>query len=400
MFMKTRDAVSTIRGYFYQFDYSILQVLRLERNTDTICIEGIEDVDINDENNIVLHQCKCYEGTEYNHSIIKGAIGWMLKHFAENKDSDFKYYIYGVYKSGQHKLPQDIDVEFAKKNFFTTKRQNAPDDLLYIQLNLSNDDLSTFLKKLTININADSFELQEKSVRDELCTLLGCKKQEVEPYYCNALSIIRNLATKKNVSDRTITRGQFIQEIKDVDNQFEVWLLHKNGAVKFAKAIKKKYFSNGLNISPYNRFFIIECDKYTSITELKTTVLHISEKYSKLTQRAKPKFCPYFCFFGMDDDQLLDLKKCLERDNVIFTDGYNFRGADFNAYSVVKEPSKDNLISLRIIDNIDFLDRVFELSSSTIEIYQFYKYKVFYENTNYKHVKIPFESINDIAEMV
>lgn len=83
--MNKRDAVSTIRGYFYQFDYSILQVLQLERDTDTICIEGIEDVDINDDKNIVLHQCKCYEGTKYNHSEIKEAIPWMFKHFADNK---------------------------------------------------------------------------------------------------------------------------------------------------------------------------------------------------------------------------------------------------------------------------------------------------------------------------
>lgn len=83
--MNKRDAVSTIRGYFYQFDYSILQVLQLERDTDTICIEGIEDVDINDDKNIVLHQCKCYEGIKYNHSEIKEAIQWMFKHFADNK---------------------------------------------------------------------------------------------------------------------------------------------------------------------------------------------------------------------------------------------------------------------------------------------------------------------------
>lgn len=79
------------------------------------------EIDINDENNIVLHQCKCYEGTEYNHSEIKEALEWMLKHFADNKDSDYKYYLYGVYKSEQHKLPQIINVEFAKKNFFTKK---------------------------------------------------------------------------------------------------------------------------------------------------------------------------------------------------------------------------------------------------------------------------------------
>ena len=44
--MAKREAVSTIRGYFYQFDYTILKVLELEHDDDTICIEGIEDVDI------------------------------------------------------------------------------------------------------------------------------------------------------------------------------------------------------------------------------------------------------------------------------------------------------------------------------------------------------------------
>lgn len=93
--MATRDAVSTIRGYFYQFDYSMIKLLELENETDTVCIEGIEDVDINDGNNIYLHQCKCYEGTEYNHAVIKNAVIWMLKHFANNSKSGYKYYIYG-----------------------------------------------------------------------------------------------------------------------------------------------------------------------------------------------------------------------------------------------------------------------------------------------------------------
>ena len=397
--MATRDAVSTIRGYFYQFDYSILQVLKLENDKDTICVEGIEDVDINNANNIALHQCKCYEGTEYNHSEIKEALEWMLKHFASNKDSGYKYYLYGVYKSGQHKLPQLIDVEFAKKNLFTKKHRNAPTEYLYQQLNLTDDEMSLFLKKLTIDINAIGLEMQEKAVREELCKALDCKIQQVEPYYCNALSIIRSLATQKQSSNRTISRSQFIQEVKHVDNEFEMWLLYKNGVDQFAKAIKKKYFTS-FNISPYNRFFIIECDKNTSITDLKTIVIRISEKYSKLTQRAKPKFCSYFCFYGISENQLLELKKSLAKDRIKFTDGYDYKGADFNPYSVLKEPSKDNLISLRIIDTIDLLKSVYDISQSTIEIYQFYKSTSFYENSNYLHVKIPFTKIMDIAQMI
>lgn len=399
--MTTRDAVSTIRGYFYQFDYSILQVLRLERDTDTIRIEGIEDVDINDEKDIILHQCKCYEGTEYNHSVIKDAVGWMLKHFANNRNSDYKYYIYGVYKSGQQKLAQSINVDFAKIHFFTKKHKNSPDELLHEQLSLTDDDISEFLQRLVININADSFEVQENNVREELCISLGLKIQEVEPYYCTALSIIRHLATQKEVSDRTISRGKFIRQIRNLDNQFEIWLLHKTGSAKFAKAIKKKYFSERLNISPYDRFFIIECNQHTSIVDLKMVILHISRKYSAMSQRAKPKFCPYFCFYGLDENtKLVELKKCLARDDVQFVDGYDFKGADFNVNSVVKEPNKDRLISLRIIDSIDFLDKVYEAANLPIEIYQFYHSNAKYENSDHKHVKIPFENINDIIDMV
>lgn len=397
--MATRDAVSTIRGYFYQFDYSILQVLRLENDTDTICVEGIEDVDINDENNIILHQCKCYEGTEYNHSEIKDALEWMLKHFSKNKDSEYKYYLYGVYKSGQDKLPQVIDVDFAKKNFFTKKHQDAPTDYLYEKISLSDDDIALFLQRLIININAVGLEMQEKLVCDELCKSIGCKPQEIEPYYCNALSIIRHLATQKSVATRTISRSQFIEDVKRVDNQFDVWLINRIKMDKFAKAIKKKYFTN-FNISPYNRFFIIECEKDISIPELKTIIIRISDKYSKLSQRAKPKFCPFFCFWGIEECQLIELKKSLVNDGILFSDGYDFRGADFNPLSIVKEPSKDYPIKLRIVDSIDLLEDIFARSQTTIQIYQFYKNKIFYENDNHYHVKIPFEKINDIALMI
>lgn len=41
--MKDRNAASTLKGYFYQFDFTILQLLKLENMTDKIMVEGIED---------------------------------------------------------------------------------------------------------------------------------------------------------------------------------------------------------------------------------------------------------------------------------------------------------------------------------------------------------------------
>ena len=396
--MATRDAVNTIRGYFYQFDYSIIQVLSLSNDDETICVEGIEDVDINKGDSVELHQCKCYEGTEYNHSVIASAVRWMLMHFSENKDSGYNYYIYGDFKSGQQKLAS-VTLEFVKRNFFTYTK-NKQKHVIHSELGLSDEDLLKFLQQLKININAESYNDQVDRVKDVICSVLGCKKQNVEPYYCNALSIIKALSTSKDVANRTISKKEFVRKLKEVDDHYEMWQLHKNGVTKFAKAVKKKYFDNGMNISPYNRFFLIECRDNISITELKTVVLEISKKYSKLRKRDNPKFCPYFYFYGLSDEQLVELKRRLSRDNVVFVDGYDYKGADFNARSITKEPDTGRLVSVKIIDDIDMLDSVYGYVNSTIEIYQFFCDMVYYENMDFKHVKIPFENISDISEMI
>jgi hypothetical protein len=41
--MASRAANVTIRGYYYQFDTSILKILELTLDTDSITIEGVED---------------------------------------------------------------------------------------------------------------------------------------------------------------------------------------------------------------------------------------------------------------------------------------------------------------------------------------------------------------------
>ena len=392
-----RSAENSIRGYYYQFDYSIIKVLELRNDDDTICIEGIEDVDTTDDNCVAFHQCKCYEGEKYVPSKIAKAIRQMLWHYANNKTKGYHYHFYGTFKSGQDKFP-GLSLEFVKEKI-CTYTQDGVHHVLYTELSLNDDDLNVFISHLTIDVNAPSYYDQEKIVIETIGNALGCGIQEATLYYCNALYKIKQLAVQTNESDRIISKAEFINAIKTVDAQFEMWLLHKNGVDKFAKAIKKKYFSD-YNISPYSRFFIIEVDNKISVTEIKTTMLHIAEKYSKLRKRDTPKFSPFFCFCGINDANLIELKKQLSRDKVVFTDGYNFRGADFDASSIVKKPSNEHPIKLRIVDNVGFLESIYELCESTIEIYQFYRTTTFYENSDHKHIKIPFEKINDIVQMI
>ncbi|EGO9491004.1 hypothetical protein DQ166_13990, partial [Enterococcus faecalis] len=81
--MSTRDAVATIKGYQYQFNQSILEILNLDSLSDTITVEGIEDIDITRNTGEVLAiQSKYYEGTNYTPSVIGKPLRLMLQYFS------------------------------------------------------------------------------------------------------------------------------------------------------------------------------------------------------------------------------------------------------------------------------------------------------------------------------
>ena len=66
---QNREAIDTIKGYYYQFDYFILKLLE-EKNKDVyIYLEGIEDIDIENIDSRIAVQCKYYDKTEYRHSV-------------------------------------------------------------------------------------------------------------------------------------------------------------------------------------------------------------------------------------------------------------------------------------------------------------------------------------------
>lgn len=58
--MVNRAANATIKGYFYQFDFAILQLLQAIDEHAAITIEGVEDVDIEDVSSERYIQCKYY----------------------------------------------------------------------------------------------------------------------------------------------------------------------------------------------------------------------------------------------------------------------------------------------------------------------------------------------------
>ncbi len=251
-----RTAVDTIKGYFYQFDFYIFKILSSTNDFDEFTIEGIEDVDIDTPQGLTAVQCKYYEGTEFNYSKISNAVRLMLEYFVDHRNVSF--FLYGHYKSGQDKLEKTISIDRLKSKFLTYKRGNKKYEL-HVEKGLSDDELSLFLNHLHIDINALSIE-------EQLCEVYKLIKKEfkfktdVESYlsYAIGLNIVRELSTSKDIGHRKITRGKFIDKIKNTKKDcLDIWFKKRVSEDVYCASIKRKYFAS-YNISPRERFFIID----------------------------------------------------------------------------------------------------------------------------------------------
>lgn len=403
--MRDRTAINTIKGYFYQFDHSILTILELNEDADAITIEGIEDIDISELESETAVQCKYYANTEYNHSEIAPAIRYMLTDYKQRSECGkefINYKLYGYYQQGQEKLPDVITVDFLKEHFLTYTHKRVQISV-YDDLHITNTQLEEFLSRLEININAIEFAQQVRQIYLKLQKQFACTPFEAEHYYYNnALKIIKDLAICKCVEDRKICRKDFINLINKKEILFNQWFYFFRGQREVFKMLRREHFTI-FNVFPFERFFLIEIDKSNySRAELKEILLMISAKWSKLSKRTPHSFCPYVYIHNLEDDELISLKTDLDQEGVKFIDGVVFNGANFNPKALVTCANYHNQIKIKFIDKLDYIDLILNEINMTKEIYQFYKESPYFEldNPKIKHVKIQNTQIKNIKEII
>jgi hypothetical protein len=404
--MTDRNAIDTIRGYFYQFDYSILKLLKLTNHDDSIAVECIEDVDIQTATEVTAVQCKYYSSTEYKHSVIKPAVIYMLTHFKAVRDGGkpvVRYSICGHYRAGQHKLTLPIEVAFLKHHFLTYSK-NGVEHRHHDELALGDADLAEFLSVLDVNINAASFEDQFAQVIQELQFAYRCTPFTAEYfYYNNALALVRELSTQRSPTNRTITKRKFLEESDTSGVLFNEWFVRRQGEKAHFAALRKQYFTV-LNLSPFERFFLIEVDPATLVrSDLKDLFYILAKKWSKTTKRdGNSSFCPYVYVHKLPSDELVALKKELATEGFGFIDGHDFHGAEFSVRSITKPATHDNGIKLKLLNSIPDLNTTVGAVTKTREVYQFHLGTRYFDPANaaIKHVKIQIQKLTDIKAII
>lgn len=402
--MKNRSANSTIKGYFYQFDFSILKILNL-RTDDHVTLEGIEDVDLENVNDSVFYQCKYYEETEYNHSKIKGAIKNFLYDYSQRLnqgENKVKYTLYGHYSKGIEKLPQDISINFLKNKFLTETREGEK-HLYYDELNLSDDNLLEFISLLEIDINAPSFDEQNKLILKKLEELFNCDEFEAEIfYYSNALRRIKELVVLKEKSCRKVNKNEFIESIDNKEIIFEKWQHQLLGKEKLYNKIRKKYFTK-LNIGDTSRFFILDMSNHNyKRQKTKDLIYELVKKWSPHSKRVNSDIILYIYLYGLSETEQLALKNELWDDNLIFLDGYPYKGAVFDVDKIIQSSKFYNSAKFIFINNSKDLEEILKNLNGRKEIYNFYVNSK--ELSSYKDKSFNFtmkvENIYDVEEII
>ncbi len=403
----SREAVDTIRGYYYQFDFFLLQILEQEDENIKVTVEGIEDVDIEQEDNILAIQCKYYEGTEYNHSVIAPAIRLMLKDYeTRKKDNQFiKYKLYGKYQGGCDKLPASLTVEFIKKKFFTYTT-NGVKHKLYEELALTDDELEMFLKNLEINIMAPDFKEQEKKVLRALKSACNCNEFDAENfYYPRALGIVRELASQKQIEGRNVSKKEFLTLVDNKMALFDKWYFKYKGIDAYCKKIRQQYFTKG-NISPFERIFTIEFNEKVTIDQWINLINKISSNWSKLSKRDPNTFCPYIYIHNVPCEVLKAIKLQLIQNKIKFIDGYEFYGADFNVEAILQQATYRNEVKVKIISKLEELESTIKHNDRIVQLYQFYIYNKInisagaLQNNRVTIYEIPINNIMNIEKII
>ncbi|MFS9155528.1 DUF4297 family anti-phage-associated protein [Streptococcus infantis] len=324
---KSRAAISTIKGYFYQFDKSILEILEQSNETDMVTIEGVEDIDIenSDERNFI--QCKYYEKTDFDNSIIRKPIQLMFRHYLENrtdpKDKNFTYRLYGYYNKGHEKL-LELTTENLRTYFLDFSKYGVIDESgnsnyqiknkkgeVIFEETVEDDDIEDFKNHLFIDIKADSYENQIEKIKSKIQNdLSDYSEEDIELIYFNALKIIKDLACEHNIEKRQISKKEFWDRIKTKNYYFERWMSELLEWKNYKKIIHKKYFPRVSNLSPAHRFFLLDCQG-ESVNNVKNVISEISRKYSRLIHQ----FSPYVYLYNtLNVDFVTELKEKLYED--------------------------------------------------------------------------------------
>jgi hypothetical protein len=380
-----------IKGFEFQVDKTILEILKSETENSQINIEQIQDID---SDNFVM-QVKYRETQEFIPSIIKKPVIQLLNEFKNNNKKT--YYLYTFFKN-LNGYEDFIDAN--KKITLKNLNQILGDKKEKFTEQEKQGFINNFILDFAPTFQNQFDEVIKKLKEEEL----GSNSEEVIFYYANITDFLRKLVINNPDSkNRSCTKKEIFDYIREGKKLiFNSSFREYKGDVAYYKSVKAKYFSFR-NIDKFERFVIIELKGNESIIEIENAILKIKNIFYREGSmlRAVRGEAPYIYFLNIASDKMIQLKTKMLEAGLVFKDGYDFEGASFNKKTITEKSSKSNKICLKFINQEDELKEILKEDFGTRkELYQFFINEPFEIEDDFQHIKINIKEINDISQIL
>ncbi len=384
-----------IKGFSYQVDKTILELLNTDDENKKINIEQIQDIGSSD----FVMQVKYKETAKLIPSEINKAISQLIEEFKTDKTK--KYILYAYFKnSNGYKEKIEADKKISKellnellgglKSDHTEQERSSFVDNFYLDLSPEFQD----------QFNSVILKLQDKN--------FGNTPEETIFYYANIFDFIYKLVTSNPTQDtqnRTCTQKEIFDYLRNgkqliFDSSFREY----QGDEKYFSFIKGKYFLN-MNVDYRERFIVVDLKKDETISDIKDVVVNIKNKFYNISggvnSRRVKSPAPYIYLKNISDSILIQLKTELLEEGISFKDGYDFKDATFFLESIKEKSTIHNNICLKLMNSEYILQKLLsEKFNQTKEIYQFCINKGIKIENDVKNIRIQIKHISDINSIL
>ncbi|MFG1876686.1 hypothetical protein ACGFIV_17765 [Sphaerisporangium sp. NPDC049003] len=330
-----------IKGFAFQFDASLLQILN--NPSAQIEIEGTQDIGVQ-----CFHIQVKHRSTNYTLSKVAPAVRQMMHQFSTDRSARFSLYCYFA-----DRLPGEI----------VTLTIAELDATLGRKANMYDDDTKMWFAKSFEIIFAPDFQSQFQLVVDRLKKILRAKSDSEAVFWHAVIhGYLRDLILNRPPGDRLVS----LEDIKELVHHarkavFEASYSQLCGHENYLRLLRDQYKSPTAHVPNRERLITIECDEKAHMVDVLDAITCLRRRYHVGESPA-----PFISLHGAID--LKKVKDVLWDAGEYFHDGFDYGGAAFSARSLVTPQLPGHGIKL-----VDFAMRAEVAAAAKVrEVHDFY----------------------------
>lgn len=323
-----RTATYTIKGFLYQFQKTLLEVLNAD-DRSTITVEGIiEDIDIATHGGTTAIQCKYHESaSRFTLSSIYKPLLLMMVHYHTYHTSSIRYILY-LHFSGDLSSARSIDRD-AITEIFSSKDKALKELIDQVKDHI---DIDGFISAFSLEFGPSFDDLKQLVISSlENNGILGNDAEVLA--YPNAIHIIASKSINHDSNDRTISKRWLVERLKETKAILLTrWTRELTTKRTLFKALRNQLKTN-LGFNDRERWFFINAEGFTDFET--AVVKFIKDFKSKYHYKPSHLKTPIFCIHT-DIETFYNVQKRLREVGIKMVDGYS--GKYFNKNDLLREP--------------------------------------------------------------